>query len=208
MNLSASARLFGAVAGVVWVNWAAAAAAGGTPVYKDPGASIEERVEDLLPRMTLEEKVAQMQSIWEAKSDVFDANLEFDPTKMAAKFPNGIGQFARPSDATGPVSPRVVPGRDVRGTVRLVNAIQKYAIEHTRLGIPVMFHEEGLHGYAAKGATSFPQAIALASSWDPSLVRAVNAVTAREMRARGVTLALTPVVGVTRLADRLAGAVA
>ena len=61
-----------------------------------------------------------------------------------------------------------------------------------------MFHEEGLHGYAAVGATSFPQAIALASSWDPALVRAVNAVTAREIRARGVSEALTPVVDVAR----------
>ena len=92
----------------------------------------------------------------------------------------------------------VVPGRDVRGTIRLVNALQHWAVEHTRLGIPILFHEEGLHGYAAVGATSFPQAIALASSWDPALVRAVNAVTAREMRARGVSEALSPVVDVAR----------
>ena len=155
-------------------------------------------MEDLLARMTLEEKVAQMMSIWDAKAEVFDAKLEFDPAKMAQKYPDGIGQFARPSDATGPASPRVVPGRDVRGTIRLVNALQRYALAHTRLGIPILFHEEGLHGYAAVGATSFPQAIALASSWDPKLVRAVNAVTAREIRARGVSLALTPVVDVAR----------
>jgi beta-glucosidase len=155
-------------------------------------------VEDLLARMTLEEKVAQMMSIWDAKAEVFDANLEFDPAKMARKYPNGIGHFARPSDATGPTSPRVLPGRDVRGTVRLVNALQRFATTHTRLGIPILFHEEGLHGYAARDATSFPQAIALASSWDPALVRAVNAVTAREIRARGVSLALTPVVDVAR----------
>jgi beta-glucosidase len=68
----------------------------------------------------------------------------------------------------------------------------------TRLGIPILLHEEGLHGYAAVGATSFPQAIALASSWDPALVRAVNAVTAREIRARGVSEALSPVVDVAR----------
>ena len=148
--------------------------------------------------MTLEEKVAQMQSIWDDKREVFDAKLEFDPAKMAQQYPDGIGQFARPSDATGPASPRLVPGRDVRGTIRLVNALQHYATEHTRLGIPIMFHEEGLHGYAALGATSFPQAIALASSWDPALVREVNAVTAREIRARGVTEALTPVVDVAR----------
>jgi beta-glucosidase len=166
--------------------------------YKNAGVSVEARVEDLLARMTLEEKVAQMQSIWDAKRDVFDAKLELDPEKMLLKFPDGIGQFARPSDATGPASPRLVPGRDLRGTIRLVNALQHYAVEHTRLGIPIMFHEEGLHGYVAVGATSFPQAIALASSWDPALVRAVNVVTAREMRARGVTEALTPVVDVAR----------
>ncbi|HEY2465854.1 MAG TPA: glycoside hydrolase family 3 N-terminal domain-containing protein [Steroidobacteraceae bacterium] len=176
----------------------ASAAPPGNPTYKDAAAGIEARVEDLLTRMSLEEKVAQMQSIWEDKREVFDARLELDPKKMALKFPDGIGQFARPSDATGPASPRLVPGRDLRGTIRLVNALQHYATEHTRLGIPIMFHEEGLHGYVAVGATSFPQAIALASSWDPALVRAVNVVTAREMRARGVTEALTPVVDVAR----------
>ena len=169
-----------------------------TPTYKKAGAGVEARVEDLLKRMTLEEKVAQMQSIWDAKRELFDSKLELDPNKMALKFPDGIGQFARPSDAVGPVSPRLIPGRDLRGTIRLVNALQHYATQHTRLGIPIMFHEEGLHGYVAVGASSFPQAIALASSWDPALVRAVNVVTAREMRARGVTEGLTPVVDVAR----------
>ena len=166
--------------------------------YRNAALPVEARVEDLLSRMTLEEKVAQMRSIWDAKVDVFDAKLELDPVKMARLFPDGIGQFARPSDAIGPKSPRVIPGRDVRATIRLVNALQHYALEHTRLGIPILFHEEGLHGYAALGATSFPQAIALASSWDPALVRAVNAVTAREIRARGVSEALSPVVDVAR----------
>jgi len=173
-------------------------AAPALPPYKDPVTPVEARVADLLGRMTLEEKVAQMRSIWDAKTDVFDSKLEFDPNKMAQRYPHGVGQFARPSDATGPKSPRLVPGRDVRATVRLVNALQRFAVQHTRLGIPVMFHEEGLHGYAAVGATSFPQAIALASSWDPALVRAVNQVTAREIRARGVSEALTPVVDVAR----------
>jgi beta-glucosidase len=183
---------------VAWASANPALAAAEVPAYKDPRAAVDARVEDLLKRMTLEEKVAQMLSIWDAKKEVFDAKLEFDPKKMAQKYPDGIGQFARPSDATGPASPRVVPGRDVRSTVRLVNALQHFAVQHTRLGIPIMFHEEGLHGYAALGATSFPQAIALASSWDPSLVREVNRITAREIRARGVTEALTPVVDVAR----------
>jgi beta-glucosidase len=184
------------IGAMVFVRASTAGSAG--PIFRDPSANVAARVDDLLSRMTLEEKVAQMQSIWEEKSGVFDAKLELDPKKMAQKYPDGIGQFARPSDATGPISPRVVPGRDVRGTIRLVNALQHYALEHTRLGIPIMFHEEGLHGYAAVGGTSFPQAIALASSWDPQLVGAVNAVTAREIRARGVTQALTPVVDVAR----------
>ena len=71
-------------------------------------------------------------------------------------------------------------------------------MEDTRLGIPIIFHEEGLHGYAAVGATSFPQSIAMASSWDPDLLRQVNAVIAREIRARGVSLVLSPVVDVAR----------
>jgi beta-glucosidase len=195
MTLATRARAL--CLGLVACAQSIAAPAGG-PIYKNPNAAIEARVDDLLSRMSLEEKVAQMQSVWDAKREVFDARLELDPKKMLRKYPDGIGQFARPSDATGPASPRVVPRRDVRGTIRLVNALQHYATEKTRLGIPLMFHEEGLHGFAAVGATSFPQAIALASSWDPALVRAVNAVTAREIRARGVTEALTPVVDVAR----------
>src|SRR5580692_3839821 len=197
MTSSAITRLSGIAAGMAFISLAGAAVPP-APVYKDPNSPVEARVEDLLGRMTLQEKVAQMMSIWDAKTEIFDAKLEFDPAKMALKYPDGIGQFARPSDATGPSSPRVLPGRDVRGTIRLVNALQNYALSRTRLGIPILFHEEGLHGYAARGATSFPQAIALASSWDPSLLRAVDAVTAREIRARGVSLALTPVVDVAR----------
>lgn len=167
-------------------------------VYRNAKAPIDARVNDLLARMTLEEKVAQIITIWDNKPEIFDDKGEFDPAKMSAKFPNGIGQFARPSDAKGPSSPRAVKGRDVRGTVRLVNALQKHAVTKTRLGIPILMHEEGLHGYAALDATSFPQAIALASSWDPDLLREVNAVIGREIRARGVHLALSPVVDVAR----------
>jgi beta-glucosidase len=168
------------------------------PAYKNASAPLETRVEDLLKRMTLEEKLAQIMTIWDSKSEIFDAKGELDPTKFSAKFPNGIGQFARPSDFNGPGSPRKVKGRDVRGTIRLVNALQKHALTQTRLGIPILMHEEGLHGYAARDATSFPQSIAMASSWDPDLVRDINAVIGREIRARGVSLVLSPVVDVAR----------
>jgi beta-glucosidase len=177
---------------------AAATAPAEKPVYKDATAPVETRVNDLLVRMTPEEKIAQIMTVWDSKPEIFDAKGELDPAKFSAKFPDGIGQFARPSDAKGPASPREVKGRDVRGTVRLVNALQKHAMTKTRLGIPILMHEEGLHGYAALDATSFPQAIAMASSWDPDLIREINAVIAKEIRARGVSLALSPVVDVAR----------
>jgi beta-glucosidase len=168
------------------------------PVYKNPQASVSVRVDDLLSRMSLEEKVAQMLCVWQNKIEVFDQAMQFDPAKAAVRYPNGFGAFARPSDLRGAVSPRLARGRDPRATVELVNAIQHFAIDKTRLGIPVWFHEEGLHGYAAVDGTHFPQAIGLASSWDPDLLLRVNAITAREMRVRGVRESLSPVVDVGR----------
>ena len=191
--------LAGALAGGVAM--AATAAPGTTaareaaPLYKDAAAPVEARVEDLLRRMTLEEKVAQITTIWEARKALGAAP---SPAALSAAYPNGLGQVARPSDAGGAGSPRTNPGRGPRATAEYVNRLQRWAVERTRLGIPILFHEEGLHGLAARGATSFPQAIALASSWDPDLVRAVNEATARETRARGVQLSLTPVVDIAR----------
>src|SRR5262245_22191111 len=86
---------------------AAGAAAAQSPAYKDPKLPFEQRVSDLVARMTLEEKVAQLVSVWLDKTQVFDASLGFDAAKAQAKFPNGLGTFARPSDARGAVSPRL-----------------------------------------------------------------------------------------------------
>jgi beta-glucosidase len=169
-----------------------------TPLYKNPAAPVSARVEDLLGRMTLEEKVAQLMAVWQGKVAFFDDKTQFDPAKAAKLYPDGIGQVTRPGDRRGAVSPQVAPWRDVGETVALVNAIQHWATEKTRLGIPVLFHEEGLHGYAGISTTMFPQAMALASTWDPELVREVDGVVAREIRARGVTLVLSPVVDVAR----------
>ena len=168
------------------------------PIYTDASQPVEARIEDLLARMTLEEKVAQITTIWTGKTEVFDEAGNFDPAKAAALYPAGIGHFARPNDLAGATSPLEQPFRNERQTVELVNAIQKWAVEETRLGIPVLFHEEGLHGYAARGATSFPQSIALASAWDPDLMREIFSVVAREIRARGPHLVLSPVVDVAR----------
>ncbi len=190
------------IAGVVGAQVFGAAAelpaVAGDAVYKSPLAPVEARIEDLVARMSIDEKVAQITTIWDDKAAVMNDELAFDLARARVRLPHGIGQFARPNDARGAGSPRVVPWRDTRATIALVNALQAYATGETRLGIPILFHEEGLHGYQASGATSFPQAIALASSWDRELVRAVNVVTAREIRARGSQLVLSPVVDVAR----------
>ena len=168
------------------------------PVYKDPNAPVETRVEDLLSRMTLEEKIAQITTIWNRKQEVLTVAGDFDAAKAKQIFPGGIGQVARPSDLRGGGDPYEQPFRNARQTVALVNAMQHFAMKDTRLGIPILFHEEGLHGYVARDATSFPQAIALASSWDPELLTRIFTIDAREMRARGAELALAPVVDVAR----------
>ena len=170
----------------------------GLPLYKNSAAPVDRRVEDLLARMTLEEKIAQITCLWNRKKEILTPGGDFDPVKAHQAFPAGIGQIARPSDLDGSGDPLIRPYRDARQTVALVNAIQHYAVDQTRLGIPVLFHEEGLHGYAARGATSFPQAIALASSWDPELLTRVFAIAGREIRARGVQQVLAPVVDVGR----------
>ncbi len=170
----------------------------GVPLYKNPNAPVEARVNDLMRSMTLEEKVVQLLCVWGQKIQLFDDKFAFDPTKAQAMYPNGFGLFARPSDQRGPGSPREYPGRNPRETVALVNAVQHWAMEKTRLGIPVLFHEEGLHGNPANDATMFPQAIAEASTWDPDLVTRIDTVVGREISARGAYEVLSPVVDVAR----------
>ncbi|WP_010218050.1 glycoside hydrolase family 3 N-terminal domain-containing protein [Sphingomonas sp. PAMC 26621] len=174
------------------------------PVYRDRRAPVDLRVSDLLGRMTLEEKVAQLITLSTAKRDVMDDASAFAPTRADTTYPNGIGQIARPSDRGGAATANNT-GTDVTGrwrkpadTIAFVNAAQDWARTRTRLGIPILFHEEALHGYMAPEATSFPQAIALAGSFDRGLVERVNAVIGREVRAHGTVLALSPVVDIAR----------
>lgn len=181
--------------------------AAATPaIYKDASQPVEHRVDDLLRRMTLDEKVAQLVTVWEQKGKIQTDDGTFSPEEASQNFPHGLGQIARPSDRRG-VTPEsngaagAAAGsinRNGRDTAEYINAAQRWAIEKTRLGIPILMHEESLHGYTARGATSFPQAIGLASSWDPALLERVFSVAAREMRARGAHLALAPVVDVAR----------
>jgi beta-glucosidase len=157
------------------------------PHYQNSALPTARRVDDLLARMTLEEKVAQMLCLWNGKRLVTDAQGHFDPTHAPKWFRVGIGRIERPSD-----------GHGARAEAEFTNAIQRWVREHTRLGIPVIFHEEALHGLQGPEATSFPQAIALATSWNPDLVERVFAVVAREVRARGAQQVLAPVVDVAR----------
>jgi beta-glucosidase len=160
--------------------------------YRNPRLPLEQRVTDLLSRMTLEEKVAQLTSTMERMGSGSDASLvdpkgSFLPERAAVLLKNGIGQISRPSGMRGP-----------RAMAEFTNSIQKWARNNTRLGIPVLFHEECLHGHAAQKGTSFPQAIALASAWDPDLVEKVFSATASEVRARGAQQCLTPVLDLAR----------
>jgi beta-glucosidase len=172
-------------------------AKGAAPAYKNAALPPGKRVQDLLRRMTLEEKAAQMLCIWQEKAQTLvDENGEFDLAKAKKNLrgpyalARGLGQVGRPSDAGG--------GRTARQTAELTNAIQRFFLEHTRLGIPVIFHEECLHGHAAPEGTSFPQPIALAATFNPELVEKLFTMTALETRSRGAHHALTPVVDVAR----------
>jgi beta-glucosidase len=163
------------------------------PVYKDARQPSARRVKDLLSRMTLEEKAAQMMCIWQKKTETLvdsDGNFDFKKAKKAFRDGRGLGQVGRPSDAGG--------GKNARGMAELTNAIQKFFLENSRLGVPVMFHEECLHGHAAPDGTSFPQPIALGATFNPELVESLFTMTALEARLRGAHQALTPVVDVAR----------
>src|SRR5208283_1533553 len=170
------------------------------PLYKNASAAAEKRVKDLLARMTLDEKTAQMMCVWQEKATkLLDADGNFDLAKAKAAFKkgHGIGQVGRPSDSGAPAATPWM-GAGARKKAELTNAIQKFFLEHSRLGIPVMFHEECLHGQAANQGTSFPQPIGLGATFHPELIEALYTMTAHETRARGAQHALTPVVDVAR----------
>ena len=161
--------------------------------YKNPALPVAKRVKDLLSRMTLEEKAAQMMCVWQQKSETLvdgDGNFDLKKARAAFKKGHGLGQVGRPSDAG--------KGKNAREMAELTNAIQKFFLQNSRLGIPVMFHEECLHGQVGIGSTSFPQPIGLGATFNPELIESLYAMTAEEARVRGTHQALTPVVDVAR----------
>ncbi|MCX6134229.1 MAG: glycoside hydrolase family 3 C-terminal domain-containing protein [Ignavibacteriales bacterium] len=143
--------------------------------YLDPKVAIEDRVTDLLSRMTVEERVAQLQST--LKKIEWGKNFTVNGL-------GGIGPLLRWSVA--------------KEAAEKANEYQKMAREKTRLGIPIIIHDEALHGLIANGATSFPQAIGLAASWDTDLMANVATAIAKETRSRGIRQVLSPVINIAR----------
>jgi beta-glucosidase len=167
-----------------------------TAVYKDEKAPVSERAHDLIGRMTLEEKVVQLESMWQFSMLGLSMPKVVDGTSVnvaVAKqtLGSGIGTFVFADDFLG------IGGAPRDGAANR-NALQKWVLENTRLGIPVLFHGEALHGAVTKGATSFPQAIGLGSTWDRDLLKEMFGVVAIEARASGNALVLAPVLDLSR----------
>src|SRR5688572_6406376 len=199
MSAFRSSRLAAGLAAILTVAGASAvmlSARQSTPLYKDATRPVPERVADLLGRMTLDEKVAQLVTRWTTLKPLQDAEGNFVPSGAPALLGQGLGQLARPSEIGGTAA-----GPHVRGARRhaeFTNAVQKWVIENTRLGIPVLFHEEALHGFVAPQATHFPVPLGLGATWNPGLVERAMAVAAKEARARGCQTVLAPVIDLAR----------
>lgn len=157
-------------------------------IYKDPSVSLEIRIKDLLSRMTMEEKCSQI-NIWNLKTDVSNpGNLNKTIIALGDTISNGIGflQFKTQMD--------------IEQYRVQFNAIQKYLIENTKLGIPAISNGEGCHGFVGNKdkSTVFPVSPLLGSTWDTSLIESVYAAVAKEMRSYGITHAATPVIDLLR----------
>jgi beta-glucosidase len=161
--------------------------------YRNPNLPVERRVADLLGRMTIEEKVAQMETLWVRKpqgrkpNGNFGDRGDFSAEEAAAVMKHGIGEIARQRERTDP-----------RRGAAYANAVQKWLKENTRLGVPAMLHEEILHGVMAVGGTNFPTPISLASSWDPELITKIFTAAALETRVRGSHHVLGPNLDLAR----------
>ena len=155
------------------------------PAYKNAKLPVEKRVKDLLSKMTIEEKVAQLMGLWNGGVEDFKDEIFKDKAKMKEKFGQGCHSI-HPAPF------------GIKETVEMRNKIQRYLVEETRLGIPAIFVDEGQHGMMRPDSTVFPQAIGMACSWNPGLFEMIYGVVAYEMRSRGTHHALTPVIDVCR----------
>jgi beta-glucosidase len=155
-------------------------------VYRDASQPVAARVEDLVARMSLDEKIAQLGGVW-ITALVRDGRFDVGAARQQLR--HGIGEVTRISGSSG-----LRPGR----SAALHNEIQRLLVEETRLGIPALVHEESTGGFCARDATVFPQGIGLASTWDPELVEEIADVIRQQMLAVGARHALAPVLDVAR----------
>jgi beta-glucosidase len=164
--------------------------------YKNPHLTPQERAEDLLHRMTLDEKIAQLQCIWTENKKKLFTGEEFDESKATLYYKDGLGFISRPNENLFPEKPAYHPALHPRQAAELYNKIQRYFVENTRLGIPVVAHDEVVHGQLSQDATCFPVPIALSCSWDEELIREIFTVAAKEARSKGGSEGLGPVLDV------------
>ncbi len=147
------------------------------------------RVDALIAKMTLDEKVAQLSCMARVPEVEWltDEEGHLNSAELVRRHPHGLGQLGRPSQKQSPAA-----------AVRFTNEVQETLANQTRLGIGALFNEEGIHGHMAIGATSYPAAIALASTWDPELVESVFTAVAGEVRSRGSNYVYAPVLDLAR----------
>lgn len=164
--------------------------------YKNSNQSIEHRVDDLIKRLSLDEKIAQLHALWlllnesgrhEIRSDQFTGSSDSEAINQRLK--RGLGQITRPL-GTRSVAPQ--------SGVRALNCLQKFLVEETRWGIPVLSHEECLSGLMARDATLFPSSLAYGATWNPDLIRQVGEAIQIETRSVGARQGLAPVLDVAR----------
>ncbi|MEX3636176.1 glycoside hydrolase family 3 N-terminal domain-containing protein [Paraburkholderia sp. BR14320] len=166
------------------------------PLYRNPAAALEERVADLLARMTLDEKIAQLHAAWlvlsadgNHKARSIDFAQSANQITVDEILQYGLGQITRPL-GTHTVDPKE--------GVRALNELQRKMVEDTRLGIPVMAHEECLVGLMIKDATLFPSPLNYAATWNPRLVGEVGTIIGEQARSIGCHQGLAPVLDVSR----------
>ena len=168
-------------------------AAESSPRYKNDSLPVDERVQDLLGRMTLEEKARQLDMYYGCESLV-DKKQTIDNHTHAKPDAVFVPAFAERN--VGRLGVGSI--HDLYPSPQLYNAVQAWVIRSSRLGIPALFLEEGLHGYMAYNRTVFPQSINLATTWNPELARQTGGAIAAEARACGVDMILAPVLDVAR----------
>lgn len=170
------------------------------PLYRQPGAPIEDRVNDLLERMTLDEKIGQLccplgWPMYE-KTGAQEVTCSEAFLQQMDKAP--IGSYWATLRADPWTQKTLETGLNPELAAHALNALQRYAVEHTRLGIPILFAEECPHGHMAIGTTTFPTSLGQASTWNEDLIRRMGEAIGLEARVQGAHIGYGPVLDIAR----------